>query len=414
MKKNRKSTTIAIASVGTLGLVSLLGACSSSSGGSSSSSDAEVTTITQLDGYTDSTSSDAWQKILDNCSAETGITIQRQSLPTEEMLTTILRQASSNSLSNLIFVDNPNVQQIAATGALVSLDDLGLSSDGYPEGIVAAGTYDGKLYGLAPGVNALALFYNKDIFEQAGLEPPTTWEELRETAKKLTTGSTYGLSMALLDTEEGTWQFLPFFWGADADLTDISSDEAVDALTYIKSLKDDGSISASVLNWNQAEAGDQFTSGQAAMTISGSWSVANFDAAGTVNYGIVPIPGVDVGSAPVALGGEVGVIAKSDDATEAATAKVLQCVLSSDNQTYWAEQHAYVPGLTSVAESFGKSNPTMEAFVTAVGSAKARTDELGADYPATSAALIEAVQQALTDSKDPATALTDAAASVAK
>jgi multiple sugar transport system substrate-binding protein len=416
MIKNKKFNAVVAVSAGALSLTSILAGCSSNGEGSSSSTSSsnETTTITQLDGYTDSTSSDAWQKILDDCSEQTGITIQRQSLPTEEMLTTVLRQASSNSLSNLIFIDNPNVQQIAATGALVSLDDLGLSSDGYPDGIVAAGTYDGKLYGLAPGVNALALFYNKDIFEEAGLEPPTTWNELRETAKELTDGSTYGLSMALLDTEEGTWQFLPFFWAAGADLTDLSSDQAVDALTYVKSLLDDGSMSASVLNWNQAEAGDQFTSGQAAMTISGSWSVANFDAAGTVNYGIVPIPGVDGGSAPVALGGEVGVIAKSDDATEEASAKVLQCILSSDNQTYWAEQHAYIPGLTSVAEAFGENNPNMEAFVTAVGSAKARTDELGADYPTTSSALIEAVQQALTNSKDPDTALTDAAASVSK
>ncbi|HEY0189017.1 MAG TPA: extracellular solute-binding protein [Cellulomonas sp.] len=411
MSVTRRTRTTALLALPAL-LASGLAACASGDGSSGSGTTA-ATEITQLDGYTDDTSSAAWQQILDECSESTGITINRQSLPTSQMLTTILRQASSGEMSNLIFVDNPNVQQIAATGALVPLDDLGLSSDGYPQGIIDAGTYDGSLYGLAPGVNALALFYNTDLLAAAGVEPPTTWAELSAAAATLTSGSTYGLSMALLDTEEGTWQFLPFFWGAGAELTDIGSDEAVTAAEFVQGLLDDGSMSASVLNWTQAEAGDQFTAGQAAMTVSGSWSVANFTAADTVNWDVVALPGEDGGSAPVALGGEVGMIPQSDDATEAASAQVLECILSPEHQLYWAEQHAYIPGLTEVAEQFGEENPQMQAFVDAVETARPRTDDLGAAYPTTSTALIEAVQQVLTGSQSAADALSTAATSVA-
>lgn len=386
-----------------------LAACSSDSDPGDAAADVAAS-ITQLDGYTDSTSAAAWQSLLDECSAETGIAIERQNLPTQQMMPTILRQASSRSMANLIFVDNPNVQQLATTGALTPLDDLGLSADGYPDGIAAAGTHDGQLYGLAPGVNALALFYNEELLAEAGIEPPTTWDELRDAARELTSGSTYGLSMALLPTEEGTWQFLPFFWGAGAELTDIGSPEAVEALSFVDSLLEDGSMSSSVLNWNQAEAGDQFTAGQAAMTISGSWSVANFDAAGTVEYGIVPLPGPDGGAAPVALGGEVGVISQADPAEQAAAALVLECMLEPESQIYWAEEHAYIPGLTATAEEFGQSTPAMQAFVDAVAQARPRTDDLGADYPATSTALIEAVQQVLAGRQEPADALSAAVA----
>ncbi|MDN4474779.1 extracellular solute-binding protein [Demequina sp. SYSU T00192] len=393
-----------------------LAACSTAAdpgaGESSGGTTDLAASITQLDGYTDGTSAEAWQSMLDECSDETGVAIERQSLPTSQMMPTILRQASSRSMANLIFVDNPNVQQIAATGALAPLDSLGLSADGYPDGIAAAGSYDGSLYGLAPGVNALALFYNKDILADAGVEPPTTWDELRAAAAELTTGNTYGLSMALLPTEEGTWQFLPFFWGAGAELTDVGSDEAVEALTFVQGLFDDGSVSASALNWNQAEAGDQFTAGQAAMTITGSWSVANFDKAASVDYGIVPIPAADGSAAPVALGGEVGVISQADDAEMAAAAAVLECMTSPEHQTYWAEQHAYIPGQTAVAEEYGAATPTMQAFVDAVASARPRTDDLGEAYPTTSTALIEAVQNALTGQLSPADALNAAASSV--
>ena len=69
--------------------------------------------------------------------------------------------------------------QIAATGALTPLADLGLSADGMVQGVVDASTYDGKLYGLQPITNSIALYYNVDVLEKAGVAVPTTWDELK-------------------------------------------------------------------------------------------------------------------------------------------------------------------------------------------------------------------------------------------
>ncbi len=63
----------------------------------------------------------------------------------------------------------------------------------YLPSFLTAGQYDGKLYGLAPNVNTLALFYNKTLLKQAGVSVPTTWAELSAAAMKLTKGDTYGL-----------------------------------------------------------------------------------------------------------------------------------------------------------------------------------------------------------------------------
>ena len=59
-------------------------------------------------------------------------------------------------------LDNPDVQEIASTGALVPLSNFGLSAEGYVQGVVDASTLDGELYGLQPITNSIALFYNTE------------------------------------------------------------------------------------------------------------------------------------------------------------------------------------------------------------------------------------------------------------
>ena len=80
---------------------------------------------------------------------------------------------------------NDRAAQVAATGALTPLTDYGITTDGYYPSIVKAGTYQDKLYGVAPGVNGLALIYNKDLLTAAGVEPPKTWDELATMAKEI-------------------------------------------------------------------------------------------------------------------------------------------------------------------------------------------------------------------------------------
>src|SRR5207302_7747050 len=275
----------------------------SNSGGGSAAS------ITELDYYTDTEGSAAWQQNLDSCSQQTGIKIERQQLPTDQVLPHVLQAAGSHTLPNLLMTDNPTIQQVAATGALTPVTDYGISTDGYYDSILKAGTYQGKVYGLAPGVNGLALLYNKDLLTAAGVQPPSTWDELKAAAAKLTSGGKYGLAFSAVPSEEGTWQFLPFFWSNGGDLSKVDSPQGIAALQYVTDLVNSGSASKSVLNWKQDDVTNQFVAGNAAMMINGSWNLNKLDADKSLHYGIVPIPVPQAGGKPsVALGGEVAAI----------------------------------------------------------------------------------------------------------
>jgi multiple sugar transport system substrate-binding protein len=383
----------------------LLTACSPSPTAPSTGTDAgapAATSITELDYYADEQGSAAWQKILDTCATQTGIKIQRQTVPTAQMLPKVLQGASSKTLPDLLFTDNPTLQQVAATGALTPLDGYGITTDGYYPSIVKAGTYQDKLYGVAPGVNGLALIYNKDLLTAAGVEAPKTWDELKAAAAKLTKDGKYGLAFSAIPSEEGTWQFLPFFWSNGAELSQLDSAQSVKALQFVTDLVNSGTASKSVVTWNQNDVADQFVAGNAAMMVNGSWNLARLDEQKSLHYGVVPIPVPQAGGKPVvALGGEVGTVPVTSGPAQQAAGKVLSCILSEPTMLEWSKAHAYIPSKTAAAAKFGAQQPAMQAFVDEVGSARSRTAELGEKYPKVSQALADAVQAALTG-KQPA------------
>ena len=87
--------------------------------------------------------------------------------------------------------------------------------------------------------NCLAIMYNKDIFDEMGLEYPDsgwTWDDFKDMTAKTTTADHYGLTMSLIKSEEGTFDVLPFIWQAGADYDSLDSEGAREALTMILSL----------------------------------------------------------------------------------------------------------------------------------------------------------------------------------
>ena len=121
--------------------------------------------------------------------------------------------------------------------------------------------------------------------------PPTTWEELRTAAKKLTSGKQYGMAFSAPANYEGTWQFLPFMWSNGGDEKDIATPETAQARCSCGSTwSSDGSASKSVVNWAQADVNDQFKAGNAAMMVNGPWQFPVLNADEALHYKVVPIP----------------------------------------------------------------------------------------------------------------------------
>ncbi len=375
--------------------------------GSGGGSGGKVTSLSVLDYYNNEPDNTVYQKTLQACGQQIGVTIQREAVPGGSLIAKVLQRASSHTLPDVLMLDNPDLQQIAATGALTPLSDYGVNADGYLKGVVDASTFQGKLYGLQPITNTIGLFYNKDILAKAGVTPPTTWDELKADARKLAVGKQYGIAFSAVATYEGTWQFLPFMWSNGGDEKDIATPQTADALQLWVDMIKDGSASKSVVNWSQADVNDQFKAGNAAMMVNGPWQFPVLNAVSSLHYGVAPIPVPKTGMTSIApLGGETWTVPRTGKADrEAAAAKIVTCLNTDANQLKLAGERQTVPTKTALLDTFVSQQPTMKAFTDQVKTARARTGELGAGWPKAATEIYTAVQSALTGGASPLSAL---------
>ncbi|MFF8727011.1 ABC transporter substrate-binding protein [Streptomyces sp. NPDC015171] len=389
--------------LGTVALVLAATGC----GGSSGSAGREVTAITALDYYTDTTEHAQWGERLTACGKAAGVTVEHRSVPGASLVPAVLRQAASRTLPDLLMLDNPDLQQIARTGALTPLGRYGIDARGYAEGIRSAGTYRGEVYGLAPTVSTVALFYNKDMLAEAGVAVPTTWDELKTAAARLTRPGRYGMAVDANASFEGTWQFLPFLWSNGGDERRLDSPQAAQALRLWTDLVDSGSMSKSVLNWTQADVHDQFVAGRTAMMVNGPWRTAALDRTEGLRWGVAPIPVRRPGQTLVTpLGGEVWTVPRGPSAArQEKAARVLACLNDPARMLAVAEQYRTVPSRSAVAARYARRVPSMAAFVRSVERSRSRTARLGVEWPRAATGIYTAVQAALTGERTPEEAL---------
>jgi len=393
-----KRITAVLAGATTLSLV--LAACGDNGGDSSSSSSSgdTVKSLTILDYYNNDPDKSLVQKGLDSCASQLGITIQRETVPGDTLIQKVLQQASSKTLPDVLMLDNPDVQQIAATGALAPLNDMGLNGDGVIQGMVDATSYQGKLYGLAPVTNTIALFYNTQMLQEAGIQPPKTWDELKTAAKKLTKPGRYGIAFNANATYEGSWQFLPAMWTNGGDETDLTSPQVAEALQLWVDLVQSGSASKSVINWTQGDAKDQFVAGKAAMMVNGPWQIPSLEKTPNVKWDVVKFPLNKPDQTPVApLGGEAWTVPlNKDQAKQQKAADFVKCLNSDENELAWAKARFTVPTRTALLDQYVKDVPSMKAFTEQVKTARSRTGKLGEKWPEAAKVIYQAIALALT------------------
>lgn len=362
--------------------------------------EADANTLTLWDGYTQYDEDSPWGKMLSTCADSTGVTLDRTA--DQKSADTLLQSATTGNLPDLTVLEYSYVPQFAKAGLLVDNGTSGLDASAQMENVVESGDYEGKTYGASLGFNTLALYYNPDLLAEAGIDaPPTNWDELREYARQLTSGDQKGFGFAAIAGEDGTHQFLPFFWGAGAELDDVDSPESVEAFSYIQSLIEDGSVSTDIVNWNQQDLRDQFMAGNVAMMLNGTWQLNDLDAAGT-SYEVVPFPGKDGGQAPVPLGGEfIELVNTGNEERMRKAAEFAQCLISPDGMKDWAAGQTYLIPTEEGAAQQAQDDPRLAAWVDIAASSKSKVADLGADYPSASLALQTAFQSVLSGRSTP-------------
>ena len=403
-------TRTALATATALVAVGALAACSSAGGGGSDGgSDAASATYTWWDPYPQHEGSSDWEQRAQQCGEDAGVTIERTAYDTTALTNQALLAAQEGTSPDIILLDNPAVSTLAETGMLTTVEELGLDTSAIDENLLDAGMIDGSAYGIPVGANTLSLYYNADILDAAGVDPAsiTDWETLTTALTKVDEAGHRGITFAGIGTEEGTFQFLPWFWGSGADLEQLDSPEAVAALELWTTWLDEGYAPNSVIGNSQNTVWEEFLTGDFAFAENGTWQV-NSAAEADFATGIVQLPGRDGGVAPAPTGGEFIVApVQSDDARYEVTRQIVECMTTPEGFVETANTFAYyIPPTAEGQEQLLVENPDLEPWVTAVQNAKGRTsDGLGTDYPLISEALWTAVQSALSGAESPQEAL---------
>ncbi|WP_405812914.1 extracellular solute-binding protein [Streptomyces sp. NBC_01390] len=389
--------------------------CSSGSGDTSAKAAEGGGTYTIWDPYPQFDKTSAWAKLLDGCGTEAGVKIKRTSFDTSDLTNKVLLAAQQDNSADVLIVDNPVVSTLAEAGVLTTSDETKLDTSKVSPNLLAAGQSGGKTYGTPIGANTLALYYNKAVLKKAGVDISSVkdWTSLTAALAKVKAAGKKGITFSAIGTEEGSFQFLPWFWGSGAQLTALDSDQAGSALSLWKNWLDKGYAPNSVINNTQTTSWQEFAGGDYAFSENGTWQLGNADKAG-FDYGVIPVPAATGGDAAAPTGGEfVTMPVQSDTGRYANSQKLVACLTNSQNLLETDTTLSYVAPTTEVQDKQVAANAELKPWVDAVKAAKGRTsDDLGTKYPKISEQLWKAIQSALSGSTSVKDALGSAQSAV--
>jgi len=250
---------------------------------------------------------------------------------------TFTAQLAAGSLPDVFTVPFTDAKTLLQNGQLADVTDeineLGYADKFNPIILDAVTGDDGHLYGFPRQAYALGLQYNRQLFEEAGLDPdspPTTWDEVREYAKQISEKTGKAGYATMTQNNTGGWQLSAQaasrggFLQSDDGLTSTIANDGVKAtLEYFHDLRweDDSMGDNFLLDWGTIN--QEFAAGNIGMYTSGSdlytALVRDFSLDPDV-YGLTTIPMEDGGK--VLGGGDIAVLPPTlDEATKAAAVK---------------------------------------------------------------------------------------------
>lgn len=216
----------------------------------------------------------------------------------------ILSSAAAGSLPDVMFVSAESYRQIAGAGALKELTDLfdeDYSFDDFIESSRMIMDIDGHVFGISSCTVSPIVYYNKDVFDAAGVEYPSadpakcwTIEEFREVAKQLTTEEVYGVYGLETVADTLNAQILSnggTRYNEDFTKSTMNTPEVKEVFETIKAVRtEDGSApDASTLDAVGMSAAQMLETGKVAMLVDGSWALQELAASG-MNIGMAPLP----------------------------------------------------------------------------------------------------------------------------
>jgi multiple sugar transport system substrate-binding protein len=365
------------------------------------------------------------------------IHIKAQYIPTGDgLIQKLVSAIQSKSQPDVSWIHADFLDKLADAGALFPLrmfldgpDSLRAEDflDIYPS-LMDAGMYRDTLYTLPMEATSLALFFNRGMFRDAGLDPdhpPRTWEELKDFAMKLTPPrdvegrrDRYGFYIPVFPAsgELNIWmnlQWTPFLWQAGGDeFTDDRTGVRFHELPGVRALT----------LWKdiyRAEAFDRFgithdmgfASGKLAMVMDGPWDLPKFRAMKGIDWSVAPLPAGPAGRATYIAGEQLAIFRESKHPAEAWT--FVKWVISREAQARFSMSSGYLPVRKSVLEmkeyrEFLEADPAMRAFVMQLSDGRGR-QRIDRHRVEINRFLAEAIERSLVGDEDPRACLDEAA-----
>ena len=237
---------------------------------------------------------------------------------------------------------------------------------------------DGTVWAVPDLASARAMYYNKDILNEVGVEVPTTWDELKDVCQKIKdhyNGEVYpwGVDMT---TDEGQACFAYYIWNNGGNFTDadgnwtLNSAENVEAIEFIIDMVKSGLTNTDPATETRYANQDMFGAGKVAMMI-GPNSIPTYCADGgyTVNYGVASIP-TNTGKS-VSQGVMDRFMCFDNDYSDAEMAAIktfFDFFYEDARYSDWVLMEGFLPATTAGGEIMAKADPSLAAWIEIVGS----------------------------------------------
>jgi multiple sugar transport system substrate-binding protein len=281
----------------------------------------------------------------------------------------------------------------------------------FQESFVESASVGDTQYGLPLIASSRTLFVNNDLLEQAGVEAPTTWDELLEAGKAINAlglPSTYGYGLPL-GSEEAQAESAIWFMGGggtfgDADAITIDTPENLEAATFIQKMVDEGATQPDAGATDRTPLIDVFIQGNIGMIEGLPPTVGQIEEKNPdLDYSMVPIPTKD--GEPFTLGVADHLMAfENDGDKQDSITKFFDYFYTPDVYVNWVTTEGFLPTTVSGGEQLA-DDPKLKVFLDALPSAKFYPST-NPNWSATDAAFKSLVGQ-LAQGKDPQAVLTE-------
>ncbi|MFF2494001.1 ABC transporter substrate-binding protein [Agromyces sp. NPDC058064] len=298
------------------------------------------------------------------------VTVDITVIPSADYWTKIQTQLSAGAGPDVFWVNGPNFQLYASNDQLASLDDTGIDPADYPSSLVDLYSYDGKLFGAPKDYDTIGVFYNKALFDKAGLAYPAegwTWDDFATAAEKITDPSAGVYGTAAAPYGQMTYYNTIFQAGGevltdDATKSGMATPEAAEGVQLWVDLIEKGA-SPTLQQLTDTWPGDTFSSGKMGMFFDGSWAAGAYSSAEAIKdvIGVAPLPEGPESSTSVIHGLANAASASSKNVE---WAKKLAVFLSGEQGAeIQAETGTVIPAYTGTQQAWVDALPTIDAQI---------------------------------------------------